>query len=321
LDVTTTMGRLSAAGIGFNTQPSPAAVAAALDLAAQMQAALVPFHYKRMRWSDQQYHQRLRQERQQAPMPLLLPQLYLCPLQQGQEVHLRKTFQAFKGADSGEQMDDIISVSAGEALQAPQQFWSLGAPVTFVYGSLLLRHWEQQLQQQLQPQGVVVGDCAAPVPVHAVAGGGASCGGSSSSSRPACQEAEGLLLLGAAAMEGPIRQQQQQLQQQLALCRQYQQQFQQAAANLGLSSELMAAVAAWFTGAELCSSSSSTSTSSSEGAAAGSDAAVHCLSVVCTASLLFMLLGSLGPPAAGQKSSHQFTPAEIGHISDFFLQV
>jgi hypothetical protein len=123
-----------------------------------------------------------------------------------------------------------------------------------------------------------------------------------------------MLLLAAATLQETSQQHNlQQLQQQLALCRQYQQQFQQAAAKLGLSSELMAAVAAWFTEAEQCSSSSS------EGVAAGSDAAADCLAVVCTASLLFWMVYPLISSLA-QISKH-FSAAEQRLVADLYLQV
>jgi hypothetical protein len=307
------MGRLSAAGISFNTQPSPAAVAAAIDLAAQVNAALMPFLYKRMVHEQEQQQQ---QQQQQRRAPLPLPPLYLSPLQQQQEEMFKQKFLSMGPTIGNQQFEDKITLAAHGAIQEPQQFWSMGAPLICVYGQRLLKQWEQQLQQQLQQQG------AEPPAVnssHAVAAAGAS----SSSSRPAWQEAEGLLLLGAAAMEGPIHGQQQQLQQRLALCRQYQQQFQQAATKLGLSSELMAAVAAWFTGAEQYSSSSSDS-SGSEGAAAGSAAASDCLAVVWTATLLLNLMFPLVDPnsqTAEHKQQQLFTPAEELFVAGFFLQV
>jgi hypothetical protein len=302
LDVTCTMGRLSAAGISFNTQPSPAAVAAAIDLAAQVNAALMPFQYKRLLCKEALTQQQ--QQQQQQPTPL--PPLYLGPLQQQQEETFKQTFLSMRTPDTKEQFEEIITVPAQAAMHEPQQFWSLGVPLICVYGSRLLQHWEQQLQQQLQQEG------AQPSACGCWPAGAASCG-IGSSSGPAWQEAEGLLLLGAAALEGPpLQQQQQQLQQRLALCRQYQQQFQQAATKLGLSSEVMAAVAAWFTEAGQYSSSTG---SSSESAAASSDAAADCLSIVCTASLLFGLVYPLTQP------SQQFSPAEQLLVANYFLQV
>jgi hypothetical protein len=305
LDVTTTMGRLSAAGISFNTQPSPAAVAAAIDLAAQVNAALMPFQYKRLLCKEELTQH---QQQQQQPTPLPLPPLYLSPLQQQQEDTFKQTFLSMRTPETKEQFEEIITVPAQAALHDPRQFWSLGVPLICVYGSRLLQQWEQQLQQQMQQEGVQPSAC------DCWPAGSASCGVSSRSG-PAWQEAEGLLLLGAAALEGPPlqQQQQQQLQQRLALCRQYQQQYQQAATKLGLSSELMAAVVDWFTEAEQYTSSSTGD--SSEGVAAGSSAAADCLSVVCTASLLFALVYPLTQP------SQQLSPTEQLLVANYFLQV
>jgi hypothetical protein len=132
-----------------------------------------------------------------------------------------------------------------------------------------------------------------------------------------------LLLLGAAALEGSAGPcQQQQLQQRLALCRQYQQQYQQVANKLGLSHEVMAAVAAWFSEAEKCTSSSS---SSSEGAAAGSDAAADCLSAVCAAALMVTSVSILINPWSREDDrlelSRQLTAVEELAVTDFFVKV
>ena len=313
LDVTSTMGRLSAAGISFNTQPSPAAVAVALDLAAQVVAGLRPFLYKRLRFEQQEQQQ---QQPQPPPLPLPLPPLYLSPLQQQQEDIFKQDFLASKDAAGRllrEQFEDIITVHANKALNEPQQSWSLGVPLIIYHGSHWLQQWEQQQLQQ-QQQGV---QPLAPGHPGVVRAGGASSSSSSSSSssrsRPAWQVAEGMLLLAAATLQETSQQHNlQQLQQQLALCRQYQQHFQQAAAKLGLSSELMEAVAAWFYEAEQCSSSS-------EGAAAGSSAAADCLAVVCTASLLLWLVDPLIRRAA-QRSKH-FSAAEQRLVAEFYLQV
>jgi hypothetical protein len=332
LDVTTTMGRLSAAGISFNTQPSPAAVAAALDLAAQVTAALSPYQYAQVRIEKtlfeqhQQQHQQQQQQGALQPLPLL-PQ-YLHPLQQQQQQTLKQLLPQLRRlgevAPQGE-----IPKQAHVALQDCEQFWALGAPVMCFQGSRLLQHWEQQLLKQLQQEGVTV-PCRPAAAAGGTAGGcggasSASCESSSSNSRPAWQEAEGVLLLRAAVLAGTShQQQQQQLQQQLALCRQYQEQFQQAASNLGLSSELMAAVADWFAEAEQCTSSSS---DSNGGVAAGSHAAADHMSAVCTAVLLLMNVYAWVDPVlraqapAGYVRRRVFTAAEQLLVADFFLQV
>ena len=345
LDVTTTMGRLSAAGISFNTQPSPAAVAAALDLAAQVTAALSPYQHALTSLRLKQAHQYVTQTRQQPPQQLLVPPLYLNPLQQQQyqrtrQLHkqqLRQLRQLPAGVISAE----YTPIAAQVSMKDYPQMWSLGRPVVCFYGLQLLQQWEQQLLQQQQQkqqlqqrwrqlrqkyqQGYVD-----PLPPPAAAAAAAaseassSCGvGSSSSSRPAWQEAEGLLLLGAAALEGSSHQQQQQLQQQLALCRQYQQQFQHAATKLGLSSESMAAVAAWFTEAEQYSSSSQSAAAGSTAAAAAA-AAADCLSSVCAAALMVQQIHMLVDPAYRESvmpRGTQLTAAEELAVADFFMLV
>ena len=117
LDVTCTMGRLSAAGISFNTQPSPAAVAAAIDLAAQVNAALMPFLYKRMVLEQEQQQQ---QQQQQRRAPLPLPPLYLSPLQQQQEEMFKQEFLSMGPTIGNQQFEDIITVAACGAFQKPQ---------------------------------------------------------------------------------------------------------------------------------------------------------------------------------------------------------
>jgi hypothetical protein len=213
LDVTRIMGRLSAAGISFNTQPSPAAVAAAIDLAAQVTTALSPYQYEHVRREKQGYEQHLQQLQPDAQPPLPLRPLYLNPLQERQQqeseqslVHLRRLGEV--------DPQGVVPLQAHLALKESQEFWSLGAPVMCFYGARLLQQWEQQLQQQ----------GAAPCPPTAAAAAPTGCSdGSSSTSRPAWQEAEGLLLLGAAALENSSFPQQQH---QLALCNHYQKQFQ-----------------------------------------------------------------------------------------------
>jgi hypothetical protein len=326
LDVTCTMGRLSAAGISFSTQPSPAAVAAAIDLAAQVTAALSPYQYATMRKEKAlcEQHQQQQQQQHGVPQPLPLLPLYLHPLQQQQQQTFTKSLAKLRRlgevAPQGE-----VPRQALIMLQNCTQFWALGAPVICLYGLKLLQRWEQQLQQQ----GGVAVSC--PAAAAAAGGGGSSgsCDGSSSSSssRPAWQEAEGVLLLHAAALEGSSHHRHPQ--QQLALCRHYQQQFQQAASSLGLSSELMAGVAACFAEEEQFSSSDS----SSEGAAAGSNgaaaaAAAAChLSTICAASLLLSsVFASIDPMSRAQMAlaplnMRRFTAAEELLVADFFLQV
>jgi hypothetical protein len=85
LDVTSTMGRLSAAGISLNTQPSPAAVAAAIDLAAQVIAALSPGQHILTRLVKTEADRYLKQIGQQPQQVLPLPPLYLNALQQQQQ--------------------------------------------------------------------------------------------------------------------------------------------------------------------------------------------------------------------------------------------
>jgi hypothetical protein len=220
---------------------------------------------------------------------------------------------------------------------------SLAAPLLCFCGTRLLQQWEQQLQneqQQLQDkqqQQQQQQQHWERQPHAAAAAAGGGCGGSSSgsnssssSSVPAWQEAEGLLLLGAAALEVPAAsaapqyQQQQQQQQQLALCKQYQLQFQRAATSLGLSAELITAVAAWFAEAEkyTTTSSKSSSSSSSPAAAGSTAAAADCLSSVCAASLLLALASTLIDPLdkAGA-NQRQLTAADELTLAGFYMQV
>ena len=349
LDLTTYMGRLSAAGIRFTTQPLPAAVAAALDLAEQVSAALTPYQYaflaheKALTEVRQQQQQQHQQPPPQPPLPM--PPVHLTPLQQQQQSEWKQPVKQFasipgllqiNGAVNGENMPS----TAHTLLVDAQQLMSLAAPLLCFCGTRLLQQWEQQLQgeqlqgeqqlqdeqQQQQQQQQQRERHAAP----AAAGGG--CGGSSSgssgsSSMPAWQEAEGLLLLGAAALEAPAASaapQYQQQQQQLALCKQYQLQFQRAATSLGLSAELITAVAAWFAEAEkyTTTSSKSSSSSSSPAAAGSTAAAADCLSSVCAASLLLALASTLIDPLdkAGAKQ-RQLTAADELTLAGFYMQV
>jgi hypothetical protein len=187
LDVTTTMGRLSAAGISFNTQPSPAVVAAALDLAAQVTAALSPYQYEFIRREKDLLEQQQQQQQQQDAQPSLpLLPLYLTPLQQQQQqasepslVHLRRLGEVDPQGN--------IPLQAYKAIKQREQFWALGAPLICFHGSQLLQRWEQQLLQQIQQEGAAPSHVAAPPGCD---------GGSSSSSRPAWQEAEACCCLG-----------------------------------------------------------------------------------------------------------------------------
>ena len=331
LDVTTTMGRLSAAGISFNTQPSPAAVAAAMDLAAQVTAALSPYQHKVSSLRHKQALEGVKQQGGKPPQQLQVPPLYLNPLQQQQYIQTQQLHQQQQRHHHHQHgavcpCANYVPMPATVTIKDYPQMWSLGVPVMCFYGTLLLQQWEQLLQQQQE---------CAPSPAAAAAAAAAAeehrgdCGvGSSSSSRPAWEEAEGFLLLGAAALEGPAAppggveatHQQQQLQQ-LALCRQYQQRFQQASAKLGLSSDLMAAAAAWFSEAERYSSSSS------RGPAAGSAAvaaAADCLSTVCAAALMMGQIQMLVDPAYREEvkpRSTQLTAAEELAVAEFFMQV
>ena len=106
-----------------------------------------------------------------------------------------------------------------------------------------------------------------------------------------------------------------------SLARSNQQQFKHAASTTGLTSELMAAVAAWFTESQQYSSSSS------EGSAAGSDAAADCLSTVCAALLLLTnVYASVDPMSrsrqgATEQKLRRFTGAEEIYVAGFFLMV
>jgi hypothetical protein len=321
LDATSTMGRLSAAGISFNTQPSPAAVAAAIDLAAQVTAALSPYQHAVSTHIQKQAHELVKQQRRPPPQQLLVPPLCLNSLQQ-QHQRTQQLHQEPDGSSAA-----YAPLPAQAAMKDYPQLWSLGRTVVCFYAAQLLQQWEQQLLQQLRQQWGCEGSPPAAAAAAAAAAAGElnrNCGNGSSSSRPAWEEADGLLLLCAAALEGHAAapaslQQQQQWQQQLALCRQYQQQFQQAAAKLGLSSDLMAEVAAWFTEAEQYSSSKSGAAGSAAAAAAA-----DCLSYVCAAALMVQQIHMLVDPAyrlAVTPRSTQLTAAEELAVADFFMQV
>ena len=305
------MGRLSAAGISFNTQPSPAAVAAAIDLAAQVIAALSPGQHTLTRLVKTDADRYLKHTGQQPQQALPLPPLYRNALQQQQQQQ-----QPIRGPDGP--IVDCVPASAAKGMLNHSQLWSLGGPVVCFYGSQLLQQWEQQLLQQQQQS---YANTPAAAAAGESSGGSGDGGGSSSSSRSMWQEAEGMLLLAAAALEGSSQhqhhQQLQQRQQQIALCRQYQQQFQQAASDLGFSKEVMAAMAVCSIEAEQYSSSSG------EGVAAGSSAAVDCLSSVCAAAQMLVSVQTVVDPSKRARSSASWkaTAGQELLVADFFLKV